>query len=367
MPASHDADPPVTVLGSGVALGVFVPAVLVAQRLRALGRASEVAVFEHLYTDEAQEGLKRHRRAYHTNFDLACMTHRFPHDVRPALDPNRVGNLLGRWAAENRRHFIVWSGFWMTLLEAYRVQSGQELVVDVCRIDARISTSFRSSAEVSFPTREVWLWNAHKQRLVHEVHVCDQPWLGFDQREPRLIAHGGGWGIGTYGEVVPQLEAHGYGMDVVAYENREAEPQAPGRAYYAVDPSWSPIYGDGDGFPPFGQLRDPPHFEKGGDHHALLDLVRRRQAIVSKPGGGTLMDSLAAATPVVLLEPYGEAERANADVWEHLGFGIRFERWKEQGFPTATLEALHRNLMERAVPDLIYPDCYWSPLGSGPV
>jgi UDP-N-acetylglucosamine:LPS N-acetylglucosamine transferase len=68
-------------------------------------------------------------------------------------------------------------------------------------------------------------------------------------------------------------------------------------------------------------------------------------AVVSKPGGGTLLDSLAAATPVVLLPPWGEPEAKNGALWEELGFGIDVERWRKTGFDHHVLEDLHHRLL----------------------
>ena len=68
--------------------------------------------------------------------------------------------------------------------------------------------------------------------------------------------------------------------------------------------------------------------------------------MVSKPGGGTLLDSLTAATPIVLLPPWGEPEAKNGELWEELGFGIDFQRWRETGFDYRVLEDLHHRLLE---------------------
>jgi UDP-N-acetylglucosamine:LPS N-acetylglucosamine transferase len=80
--------------------------------------------------------------------------------------------------------------------------------------------------------------------------------------------------------------------------------------------------------------------------------VREAMAVVSKPGGGTLLDSLAAATPIVLLTPWGEPEAKNGALWEELGFGIDFQRWRETGFDHRVLEDLHHRLLEAREHDI---------------
>jgi hypothetical protein len=299
--------------------------------------------------------LERYRQAYHRDFSTALMGHRMTRDVRPSLDEGAVTGLLDRWQAEDRRHFSVWSGFWMPILHRYRRERARRpLSVDLCRIDAEISATFRIYQDLcdgmSDETREVWLWSWARKGLVHELPVSDQPAVPWSGREDRLVVHGGGWGIGTYLDRVPELEEAGLALDVVVHDPAEAGARENGRRYFRVDPAWRAWREERCGFPPFGELREPAAFQpfhRREERHEIYDLLRGSRAIVSKPGGGTLIDSLASATPVVLLEPYGYAEEANAKVWEHLGFGIPYARWQESGFSLGLLERLHRNLLER--------------------
>jgi UDP-N-acetylglucosamine:LPS N-acetylglucosamine transferase len=89
--------------------------------------------------------------------------------------------------------------------------------------------------------------------------------------------------------------------------------------------------------------------------HPFYDVIRRSKAIVSKPGGCTLIDSLSSATPVVFLEPYGSAERSNGKIWEHLGFGISYTAWRETGYDASVLEQLHSNILSRTRASIDYP------------
>jgi hypothetical protein len=114
--------------------------------------------------------------------------------------------------------------------------------------------------------------------------------------------------------------------------------------HFAPDPQWFPWQRTASGELSFPALRGPAGWLPNEHFPSAHTLVREARAIVSKPGGGTLIDSLAAATPVVLLEPYGEAEARSGALWEELGFGIRFERWRETGFDPGVLARLHHNL-----------------------
>lgn len=73
---------------------------------------------------------------------------------------------------------------------------------------------------------------------------------------------------------------------------------------------------------------------------------KHSQAIISKPGGGTLVDSLSAVTPLILLDPYGEYERENGQLWQELGFAITYQQWADSNYSFQTLENLQTNLRE---------------------
>lgn len=349
--------PPVTILCSGVHLGVYVPGMLVEARLRALGVPAEVEVLEAFYKTPDREALEELREATHRSFRFALMARRMTRDTSDSLDDALLDALFARWRREGRRRFVVWSGFWLPVLERYRAMMGGDVDADHCRIDAVVSPSFDVYPHLDGAGRGVWLWNGAEGRLEHRVPVDAGPPVPFKMREARCVAHGGGWGVGTYRDRIPELRAAGLSLDVVAYRDDEVAP-APGDRIFRVDPAWRPWMTDEAGqhhFPPFAQAAPEPagEYPRRTDRHGLFDLAATSLAILSKPGGGTLIDSLESATPLVLLEPYGAAEEANGKVWEALGLGIGYEAWRASGFSREPLEACHHRLIEAraATPD----------------
>lgn len=348
--------PPVSILTSGIGLGVYIPALLIQRRMAQLEVRADVEVLERYYTADAQRRQLTLRQACRDNFALAQMAHRMTRDVGDALDAARVDELLRRWASEGRRHFMVWSGFWLPLIERYRAFVGAQLHIDCCRIDAEISASFRVHQSLARDAVEIWLWSWAEKRTVFEIPVSDAPPLAFDEREDRLVVHGGGWGLRTYRSRRAELARTPWASDVVVYDAADAVDAPPRDRAFMVDPTWRPWdHGDcAPSFPPFAEVGGS--FSSGG--HALFELIRRSKAIVSKPGGGTLIDSLASATPVVLLEPYGYAEASNAALWRHLGFGVSWEDWRDSGFSAGLLQRLHDNLQRRSRNGIEYPKAY---------
>ncbi len=343
-----DRAPAITILTSGVGLGVYIPALLLHTQFSTLGRSSDVEVLEGYYTPEHRTAHLAHKEAFRANFALAQISNRMTRDVQNCFDGDRIEALLQCWKEEGRNRFIVWSGFWLPVIERYR-STDLQLHVDHCRIDAEISASFRIYPHLAAAGREIWLWNWKERRIVHEIPVSANAPLCFRERENQLVVHGGGWGLGSYRDAVDELQQTSYSV-------------ASDRCFLP-DPNWQPWTRDADGnheFPPVGEVIDSHNivWHRSSKFHPFYDVIRRSKAIVSKPGGCTLIDSLASATPVLFLDAYSAAERSNGSLWEYLGFGMPYSAWRETGYDPKVLETLHLNIMSRTARGVDYAQTY---------
>jgi len=335
---------------SAVGLGIYIPALLLRQQLRQAGVEVSVEVLEDYYTSQMQRSHIAHAKAHHGSFTLAQMAHRMARDVQNCLDGEHLQKLLQGWIADGCRHFIVWSGFWLPILERYRLLSGYLLKIDHCRIDAEISASFRIFPHLRQQGREIWLWHGESGNLVHEIKVTGDSPLHFTQRQKRLVIHGGGWGIGTYQQRAKELLSLDISLDMVIHGQQETQILRQQDCAYQLQQHWRAWHRDTQGelqFPPMNKLQHGfvttcPQY---CDHHTLYNVIRHAQAIISKPGGCSLIDSLAAATPIILLEPYGYAEASNGAIWQKLGFGITYAAWRASGYDVNILTDLHNNLL----------------------
>jgi len=355
---------PVTILTSGIGLGIYIPALLIQRQLERQGLAAEVEVLEGYYTPDSMRRYLAHKEACRANFALAQLSHRMSRGVQHCLDPERLDQLLSGWAREGREHFIVWAGFWLPILQEYRQRVPRLSVeLDLCRIDAEVSASFKVHRELEGDGKEIWLWNWKDKTLVHEIPVTPEPPLPFPERENRLVVHGGGWGLGTYRDTLSRLSHAGYALDIVIHDPSERVRYGAGDRCYLVDPAWHPWHRDERQrhvFPAVGVVADDGTitYQRNDDFHPFHSVIRRARAVVSKPGGCTLIDSLASATPVVLLDAYGYAEQSNGAIWEHLGFGLPFAAWEGTGFDAAALAGAHASLMARGRSEAGYPGAY---------
>ena len=346
-----------TILCSGFGLGFYIPGLLISVKLRRLGIGAEVEVFESLLQPSKIQMVEKNRRAYHESFRVALASQKIPGDTRDSLDPPAVQATLARWHEQDCRHFVCLSGHWVHVLDLYReIHPDRPISVDLLYLDADLSPSWRwlrgLKPDYAASYREVRFYDPDRMDVLYSVDMNVGPPPPHEERRRRLVVHGGGWGIGTYQQHLSDLEAAGYGLDVVCYAGAEAGTAAAGRRHFMDDPAWRAWHRDRAGrhtFPPFGEIisSEPVAFAHQAGCHGLHRIIRHAQGIVSKPGAGTLIDSAGSATPLVMLEPFGPHEERNAQVWLAAGFGVPYPVWADAGYPASMLEELHLNLIAR--------------------
>ncbi|MFC7329742.1 hypothetical protein [Marinactinospora rubrisoli] len=340
----------IEILTSGVALGVHVPGLLLADRIRERGGEAGVTVLERLLPDHKRVTTEKMKWAFHRDFRVALTGQRIATNPAEVAAEEAVEKLFASWRERRVGTLVVFSGFWLPLVARYVAESGPPPRVHLCHVDSVTSPSFLRTEVTGLDVTTVRLADAERGTIPCSIPVGREPAVPWAGRGQRLLVHGGGWGMGTYRERARELSARGFALDVVAYEARDVTDEA-GVRYHMVDPAWHPWLDDG--YPPFGRVRpgEPTHYTRGAGHHGSFDLARSAIAMVSKPGGGTLLDSLWSATPMVFLEPFGDHERRNAELWERLGFGVTLARWRETGFAVEVLHEAHRRLL-RATADV---------------
>ncbi|MFZ3495451.1 hypothetical protein ACODT5_19870 [Streptomyces sp. 5.8] len=358
----------ITVLTSGVALGVHVPGLLLSRRLAERDVPVRVQVLEAWWDQSDRDRLMRSRDAFQRDFRLALATQRLRrrHDELVPQEARR--RIHTEWDRDGVRHFVVLSGFWLPIVDAYVRERGGRVKVDTLHLDAVDSPSFTPYADEAGTHRAVRLMDHLSQTLPWTVPVLDGPPVPWEEREERVLVHGGGWSLGTYREAAGRLTAAGLAIDLVL-GSADADPvTAPGERTrcFRIDPGWN-AWDDPMLFPPLRRVAglpadgtaghadapSPPWARGDGPAHPSFELTRHARATVSKPGGGSLLDGLWAATPAVLLESFGAHEERNAELWIRLGLGVRMDAWQESGYSGDLLLVLHQRALElrSRVPD----------------
>lgn len=339
----------VGILCSGVALGVYIPGLLVNRDLNKKGVSSEVFVLENLIVENKKNKINKNKEAFHKSFKVAKMGQKIAGDIMDSVGDYELEDLLNRWRKDDIREFVVVSGFWLSVIERYiNRYPGIDIKCHCLHIDSNISPSWKKvNINPDYCTSE-YLFSYDEKRLVQDIVVSEDEPIPFSERENRLLIHGGGWGMGTYQSKIPELIEQGIPLGIVAYNVSEIKEDSNNK-YYALDERWSPWMKNSKGlyqFPPFAEVKynETPKFKFKEEYPGLYDITRNVKAVISKPGGSTLVDSLSAATPIITLEPFGEHEQKNADLWSELGFGISYEEFKKINYKMEVLEELHNNL-----------------------
>ena len=346
----------ITVLCSGISLGVYVPGVLMGYQLNSRGGDAEVVAFENILLEKTRQNIPKTKIAFHRNFQLALMAQKVAGKTNydTSFDPNLIANLLTKWKNEGRKRFIAISGFWIPILEQYIEEieeSGfQDVTVDLCHMDSAYSPSWKMYSTTHPAFRVIRPMNSDTNSVDYSIRITEDEPLPYTQRTDRFLIHGGGWGVGTYQSKIPELVARGIKLDVIVYEERDLQNRFPGNRYFMIDPAWKPWEKDATGrhqFPPFGEVTDSGEvtFQNNPAYPEVYDLIQHSRAIISKPGGSTLLDSLSSATPLLLLEPYGGHEKKNGQLWQSLGFAIPYQEWINADCSLTLLEKLHTNLL----------------------
>jgi hypothetical protein len=331
-----------TVLCAGPGLGFYVPGAILARRRP----PAEVVVIESLLPPAKQAVVQRSRHAFHHDFRVALMAQRVVRDITPDLDGAKVAALLDGWRRAGRRRFACFSGFWMPILGRYLAEV-DGASADLCHVDAAPSSSWTLVPERHARMRDRWFLSWAERRQCLRLDIDGQSPLPWSARSGRLLAHGGGWGMGTYRERVQALP--NVALDVLGYEPSDLEPARPDRRSLYLDPDWFPwrLAPGASPFPPLGEVGadGAMTWRESHDFPELYRVTRSASAVISKPGGGTLIDCFAAATPLLLVEPFGDYERKGGALWKELGFALELEDWIADGCRMEALRALHENLL----------------------
>lgn len=345
-------DTMITVLTSGNSLGAYVPGVRLSQILEQQGVACSVEVLETLFPDEVRMNMIKTKALFHQSFQAALMGHRLAKDIGPVFDPVRESELLQRWVKEHRTRFVAITGFWIPVLEKYSCLISDPIDVQFVRLDAVDTPSYLAYQDRYGKYSHQWLFQKEDEqyKLHMRLNMLDSPIIAWHERDNRIMVHGGGWGIGTYQQTIQPLQAH-YKLDLVAYTPHEQSHARSQDTLYWLEAEWhpwtNPLRSERTTFPPMSHNRQSTLEQ---DSSLTIPTISQAAAssiaIVSKPGGGTLIDSLSGATPLIYLEPFGEHERHNAACWRALGFALSYEEWRQSGFDPSILEELHLNLLE---------------------
>ncbi|MBR0418674.1 MAG: hypothetical protein IJI66_05860 [Erysipelotrichaceae bacterium] len=309
------------ILGSGIALGVFVPALSLKLQLENEGHRADLLCVEELYSGK-DDVMEETRKSFHKDFRLAQLSYRLPTRNKAAVDPQVAEEFLKRMSDELYDAAITFSGFWADLLNGL-IGSCAHYNGKVFAIHMDASRSLSWKGVDTSKIKEIWLYRLDNKNISYTLEKAIT-----DKTQPdRILVHGGGWGLGEYREKIKILNELGYLLDIVIYQDDELDEADEINSYYLLDPKWKPYHGENE-FPRLLKYQNDEWIDFVEDRkkiNPLRELIKRNIAILSKPGGGTIYDSLVTGTPLIFSDELATYEADNRKLWEEKGFGIGFE------------------------------------------
>ena len=239
---------------------------------------------------------------------------------------------------------VTFSGFFLQLLKdlSETCPHYRDRIFAV-HMDAVPSLSWKGTDEAF--AKNIWLYRLEEKKLCCLLdRTKEEP-----AKENRILVHGGGWGIGEYESKIGRLNGLGIPCDIVVYYPEEAEKADPMNDCYLLDPSWKAAGGN-DEFPRLLKYEEKEWrpFADSRTVNPLRTLIEKDCAILSKPGGGTLADSLATGTPLLFSEELAAYEKENRRMWEIRGFGIGIESFLAGSEKEAMLSEMQNRLKTEA-------------------
>lgn len=340
----------VVILSSLVGYGAFIPALLLYQQLKAEGRSVQLHAIENYYSEEKKIIFEQTRTAFRKNPKLVKIASGLSAQLENNLSADTGEDLQHRWREEGCCRFVCFSGLWSALL-ARIAESDTRVKIIFCKVDSGFSSAWKNIDSPLLQHHHTSFFEAQEGKVRYKISPRGLEPHPFHQREEAVLLHGGGWYLDGFNKQVESIAQH-YTCRPVQRASDAPHPSLKNVEPVKENYTWDPLHDSRHFFTfPSYSLSAQPNREYAG----LWDLMNRCRAVVSKPGGMTLMDSLVTATPLVMLEPAGRNEEDNGKLWQELGLGIYYSDWEKTGFSANTLEEIHGNLLRKKseTPDFI--------------
>lgn len=348
--------PPPKVLTSLFGYGVYFPARIVTNGLKAASFDSDILIIEDLFTNDKRKTFEESRKAFGKNYRLAKLATKLSIDSKEMFNPEKVETLFTKWKEEQVCHFLCFSGLWLSILSLYSKRNNS-IQVNLCRLDAGEAVTWRNNDNVEINKTYSFL-DLKEKKINYRLEIPTLNYTPYHKRESSVVIHGGGWGLGYFVET-SELLPENITKKVLIKDISQYDSSKPNTTYYMNDPSWSlnEKTRTSSNFPKLGKIisRDNVSFIKNKDYHNSLDLIINCRAIISKPGGMTIADSIITETPLIYLDALGENEEGNQRLIEHLKIGTSFEKWRKEKFSSQMLLELHNNIeiIKNDIPGLV--------------
>jgi hypothetical protein len=186
-----------------MALGVYTPALIIHNKLKAQGIETRFFTFEEFFYEDKKEKLLVNKKLFHENPKVALLGQKLIGNVNNSLERSAVSEVFHEICNSGLEEYIfLFSGLWLPVLMESLPQTYYEQVV-LFHMDSVVSPSWKDHDLNLF--RSVYLFNAETGQMNYHLDVDVNKPADFESRRKKIIVHGGGWGMGNYKDAVMPL------------------------------------------------------------------------------------------------------------------------------------------------------------------
>ena len=336
-------------LTSSLALGVYTPALIIHNKLKKQGIDTSFFTFEECFYEEKREKIQGNKKLYHENPKAAILGQKLVSNVNNSLDYTIINHVFNSIInSEKDEYLFVFSGLWMPVITEIFPKSFYEKII-LIHIDSTISPSWKNCNLSMF--KSVYFFDFLNKRINYYLDIGEDKATDFHSKNKKIIVHGGGWGMGNYQDAVLPLIEKGWELDLICYFDSDIVNH-PNINNYLFDQNWKAWETDLSGshsFPPICKIENENRqgqLLQNDDFHESYNLTKTSAGIISKPGGGTLLDSFSSETPIIFMDSVGKHEDYNKEIWKHLNFGMDFSTFTDKPDVYEVLMSMSDNIKE---------------------
>lgn len=333
----------INIVSSIIGYGVYFPALMIYEQLKTLGYDVHIYIIERFFDENAMTEFERTKAAFKKDVRLVQIASRIPVKYTKKLSTKKTKALFESWKTNQTTHFLCFSGLWLETLQTYKKQQ-PNCTIDCCRVDSKISSTWEKFDELNaLITNDLSFFNAVENKINYVLNIPEIQPLPYAERNNTVTIHGGGWDLGNFATTTEQFTQN-YHVNLIV-NDLEGTSAIKNSSLFANKPKWNPLYENG--FPPFGRINSDKTIalKTNKKHPGILNVLAKSNAIVSKPGGMTLMDSLITETPLIFLKSVGKNENSNQKLWETLQLGISLETWQKSDHQATLLNEMHEHIV----------------------
>jgi hypothetical protein len=331
------------ILTSKIGNGLYFPALFFRNELMRLGIEIDFFIFEDFLTAKIKRLFENAKRNNPKDEDYNFKSYNlFIEKLGYGTNKYKINNLVKHLKNNNNFHIICFSNIWILFLKKLKFENNLEFKLSWITIDVESFNKWNNLKEIY----KSLIYNHYEffhldPCNINYIFNFNKKLIPFEHRKNQITIHGGGWSIGNY-ESKLNLLVTNFNINLISIQTNNLKQIN----LYSDDFNYN--FHENLEFPSFGKFNKKLNrfnYKKNIKHHGVFDLILNSKAIISKPGGMTIIDSIIAETPIIYLKPFNQLEAKNSEFLESLNIGMSYANWQKLNFSTEVLMELQKNII----------------------